>query len=535
MAMSDEESEVMLEDPETSRNEASLSCDQCEEIFSSSRDWMVHVREEKDHKAVCKTCDISFKNYDNMRHHKRKYHFEKSACSEFYCESCGKGCRTKDLLKDHWNFVHKVESGLNCNLCGKSCQNMLKLRKHTQLCLNRDPVIVAKERANFEATLGSNEIENPVGDGELDDHGKKFISTLVDPFLLKNQFIESAIKEESKTSQIASISESQCPSPNPSPDHGMENVDEKEEIKEDENTDLVKIETEPDIDEWVENLNKMNNLEKMSPNKATVCTICSEKVKNLNKHIREVHAEISPGTHTCNQCGKDFSKQKSLKYHIDTVHKKPEVCPICGKEVKYLNGHIKEVHTNKPSEDHHCHLCGKTFNNLKRLRGHIDTVHKLPEVCPICAKEVKYLNGHIKAVHTESPPGNHICNYCGKVFSRLKKLRGHIDAVHKVQPTLCDICSQEFKNVHALRGHKAKVHGGVSEVNCPSCFKVFENRLKLYYHERAVHTFEDAVCNFCGKTYKNKNLLQKHMKVYHKDLYVEQKRMQQASFSSCQA
>jgi len=84
---------------------------------------------------------------------------------------------------------------------------------------------------------------------------------------------------------------------------------------------------------------------------------------------------------------------------------------------------------------------------------------------------------------------------------------------------MCDICSQEFKNHHALRGHKAKVHESINEVSCQSCFKVFETRLKLYYHEKAVHTLEDARCQFCGKTYKNKNLLQKHVKVYHKDMY----------------
>ena len=57
--------------------ELSFPCDQCENTFQSSKDWMVHVREAEDHQAICKACDISFKNYDNMRHHKRKYHFLK--------------------------------------------------------------------------------------------------------------------------------------------------------------------------------------------------------------------------------------------------------------------------------------------------------------------------------------------------------------------------------------------------------------------------------------------------------------------------
>jgi hypothetical protein len=145
-----------------------------------------------------------------------------------------------------------------------------------------------------------------------------------------------------------------------------------------------------------------------------------------------------------------------------------------------------------------------------------------PKVCPICAKVVKYLNGHMKDIHTESNE-NHICNDCGKVFSKLKKLRGHVDAVHKVQPTMCDICSQVFKNVHALRGHRRKMHEDASEVSCPSCSKVFENKIKLHDHQRAVHTLKDSICPACGRTYKNKNLLQKYVKVYHKDFYEDQK------------
>ena len=102
----------------------------------------------------------------------------------------------------------------------------------------------------------------------------------------------------------------------------------------------------------------------------------------------------------------------------------------------------------------------------KRIRKSYPVI---PKNCPICSKEVKYLNDHIKDVHSEKPPEHLICNDCGKVFSKRKKLRGHIAAVHRVQPTKCDICSQEFKNLHSLRGHKAKVHESISKVTCPTC------------------------------------------------------------------
>merc|ERR1719186_2158245 len=116
---------------------------------------MAHIKEANNHEAICKACDTTFKNFDNMRHHKRKYHFDKSAISEFVCDGCGMSFKTRDLRKNHWDYVHKIESDLNCNLCGKLCQNMMKLKKHTIICLARDPDIVAQERLQFEATLST--------------------------------------------------------------------------------------------------------------------------------------------------------------------------------------------------------------------------------------------------------------------------------------------------------------------------------------------------------------------------------------------
>merc|ERR1712141_926903 len=40
----------------------------------------------------------------------------------------------------------RVEKDLFCNLCGVECQNMIKLRKHTKLCLNKDPMKSERER-----------------------------------------------------------------------------------------------------------------------------------------------------------------------------------------------------------------------------------------------------------------------------------------------------------------------------------------------------------------------------------------------------
>ena len=368
---------------------------------------MAHVREAENHLPICKDCNIEFKNFDNLRHHKRKYHFEKAANEEFVCDSCGKSCKTRELLNDHWNFVHKIESDLNCNLCGRSCQNMLKLKKHTLMCLSRDPDVVDKERRLYEATVTKN-------------------LELYPPMMSNTAF-----------------------------KHNISSNDAEEKFSETKESDSKQsLEVKQEINVPV-----------------------TEELLSFNSHEQKLESK----------------NEEKVLFNEDAIkiETEPDIDPV--------------------------------FENTKKRKRKKNNDPVVAKVCPICAKEVKYLNGHIKDVHTETPHEKHVCNHCGKVFAKIKKLRGHIDAVHKVQPTMCDICSQEFKNLHALRGHKAKVHEIINEVICPSCSKVFETRLKLYYHERAVHTLEDSRCQACGKTYKNRNLLQKHIKVYHKDFHEAQK------------
>ena len=141
------------------------------------------------------------------------------------------------------------------------------------------------------------------------------------------------------------------------------------------------------------------------------------------------------------------------------------------------------------------------------------------KVCPLCSKEVKHLNRHIEVIHTENVDENDRCIPCGKAFRNNRKLNSHMATSHKVQPSMCDSCSQVLKNKDALRNHKRRVHDELDDVSCPSCFKAFGNKTKLYFHENAVHTIEASTCQTCGKTYKNRNLLKKHVKVYHNNLH----------------
>ena len=57
-------------------------------------------------------------------------------------------------------------------------------------------------------------------------------------------------------------------------------------------------------------------------------------------------------------------------------------------------------------------------------------------------------------------------------------------------------------------------------LNCKDCGQLFDNKIKLYAHNYAVHSYQESRCEWCGGTYKNKKLLQAHKRVMHRDLYI---------------
>ena len=66
----------------------------------------------------------------------------------------------------------------------------------------------------------------------------------------------------------------------------------------------------------------------------------------------------------------------------DSHGHKREVCTECGLSVKRLHAHIKNIHTNKPSQ-RICPECGKSVNDV---RTHMRSVHERVKhfSCPIC-------------------------------------------------------------------------------------------------------------------------------------------------------
>lgn len=105
----------------------------------------------------------------------------------------------------------------------------------------------------------------------------------------------------------------------------------------------------------------------------------------------------------CDQCGKTFRCNTSMRKHVEAEHSdvkpEPQKCTICNTWYRNLSGlrtHQKFLHENLSGENR-CHICNKVSSNYRALRRHIYLNHE-------CEKKFK-------------------CHMCEKAFKREQDLR----------------------------------------------------------------------------------------------------------------
>ena len=82
---------------------------------------------------------------------------------------------------------------------------------------------------------------------------------------------------------------------------------------------------------------------------------------------------------------------------------------------------------------HICDICGKSFSRDGSLKVHIKTEHegKRSHVCKVCDKSFtqhSHLKTHVESVHEGAR--THVCSVCGKSFGHRSNLNQHISTVH---------------------------------------------------------------------------------------------------------
>ncbi|XP_042332874.1 zinc finger protein 501-like isoform X2 [Sceloporus undulatus] len=197
----------------------------------------------------------------------------------------------------------------------------------------------------------------------------------------------------------------------------------------------------------------------------------------------------------------------------------PPKCPECGKS--FLSNVAMTIHirTHTGERPFKCHLCPKGFPSMGDLKRHIKTHLRKKDLPPSSAspKTKKCLTAKLQLLRqlgaAPGPKKPHICDQCGKSFSKKRDLRKHHGIHSTERPFSCLECGRSFRLKQILVAHM-KVHAGERPFSCDQCGKRFIQKHHVESHQR-VHTGEKPfACTTCGKRYAQKQPLISHLRVH---------------------
>ena len=176
----------------------------------------------------------------------------------------------------------------------------------------------------------------------------------------------------------------------------------------------------------------------------SVCNICNKtfpNAANLKIHYESIH---ETKTYECKTCKKDFKRKSTLLTHVKSFHGKIKARHQCSQcKESYispfgLKTHFEIVHENKR---HSCNTCGKRFTRISSLQDHILAMHGKSKLykCDMCEKRFsrkKTLKEHKNIVHSYKEKQNNSktlfeCDICEEKFKCKGDNRHHIKSPPK--------------------------------------------------------------------------------------------------------
>jgi C2H2-type zinc finger/Zinc finger, C2H2 type/Zinc-finger of C2H2 type len=206
---------------------------------------------------------------------------------------------------------------------------------------------------------------------------------------------------------------------------------------------------------------------KMSTLTCETCGKISKHRKAFYQHRLSHRAKVEI---VCELCGKVYTNKFNLENHKSLAHGEVIVeegiiykCQICNQQFsnrKTLFDHISS-HSKDPV-NLLCDECGKTFTSQDSLKAHVRSHLNIRNFrCEHCDKRFRSRTGLLQHTHIHTGEKAFKCSRCPREFAKRESLLIHERQHSGLLPYSCvhgDICSSSFASLNQLKIHLKRVH-----------------------------------------------------------------------------
>ncbi|XP_015108646.1 zinc finger protein 271 [Diachasma alloeum] len=228
-----------------------------------------------------------------------------------------------------------------------------------------------------------------------------------------------------------------------------------------------------------------------------LCGDCGQSFAQRNQYLKHKSTHKG-GKHECTKCQKQFTSEGNLALHQKKTGHDGERVVWSPKE------EVQEEEGPAGPEDE-----GREEGEETEAPG---------EESPVPQKEEHLDDSSCHSKVELEEPKVFSCEVCDQQFPSKEPCEEHLRSHEK--SFTCSLCSKSFSDESSLKTHVSTHEGGKCEKGfaCDLCGKVMNHPSSVIYHKESEHNNgRRFVCNKCGKSFKHKQLLQRHQLVHSDD------------------